>query len=250
MRARVSGAWSIRERVCVCVCKWKTVCARASVRGCAADAGGAAGALLQLAYMKKPEDKYFRGVVKLEECIVEELVDREDLLDGPESSGSTGPEPGKDGKPTRQVLKSSSSLGQAQTLAFRITNKTPYKSVVKGEPPPNRALKPVCVSLLSCGAPLRCAPAWSPGRLPLRASLRGGCSAQLAAAARGEPGGEAGVGVQDAHRGRARLGGQGGRERRRLGLRQRGTRQHTPPPRSPAGAGSRQQPRCPCLLYE
>ncbi|GAQ87226.1 Dynamin related protein [Klebsormidium nitens] len=89
------------------------------------------GKIGRLAYMKKPEDKYFRGVVKLEECIVEELVDREDLLDGPESSGSTGPEPGKDGKPTRQVLKSSSSLGQAQTLAFRITNKTPYKSVVK-----------------------------------------------------------------------------------------------------------------------
>jgi dynamin GTPase len=88
------------------------------------------GKIGRLAYMKKPEDKYFRGVVKLEECIIEELVDKEDLLDGPDTSASSlsdnAAKPG-----ARQVLKSNSSLGQAQTLAFRITNKTPYKSVVK-----------------------------------------------------------------------------------------------------------------------
>jgi hypothetical protein len=92
--------------------------------------------------MKKPEDKYFRGVVKLEECIIEELVDKEDLLDGPDTSASslsdTAAKPG-----SRQVLKSNSSLGQAQTLAFRITNKTPYKSVVKGEPPLPPPLHPM-----------------------------------------------------------------------------------------------------------
>lgn len=115
---------------CVCVKLGVLVCAEAALVG------------VQLAYMKKPEDKYFRGVVKLEECIIEELVDKEDLLDGPDTSASSlsdnAAKPG-----ARQVLKSNSSLGQAQTLAFRITNKTPYKSVVKGEPPLPPSLHPM-----------------------------------------------------------------------------------------------------------
>lgn len=114
----------------MCVKLGVLVCAEAALVG------------VQLAYMKKPEDKYFRGVVKLEECIIEELVDKEDLLDGPDTSASSlsdnAAKPG-----ARQVLKSNSSLGQAQTLAFRITNKTPYKSVVKGEPPLPPSLHPM-----------------------------------------------------------------------------------------------------------
>eukprot|EP00850_Spirogloea_muscicola_P023439 SM000356S13443 [mRNA] locus=s356:62603:67527:- [translate_table: standard] len=67
----------------------------------------------RLYYVKKPAETQPRGIVSLEECIVEEVVPPEEL------------------PPTGDVKDAGKLL--ASQLSFKISNKTPYKVVVKGQ---------------------------------------------------------------------------------------------------------------------
>ncbi|KAL4303962.1 hypothetical protein GQ457_10G015750 [Hibiscus cannabinus] len=66
----------------------------------------------KLGYTKKQEEKHFRGVIVLEECIVEELPDEEE--------------------PAPKSLKDKKANGPDKpSLVFKITSKVPYKTVLK-----------------------------------------------------------------------------------------------------------------------
>eukprot|EP00850_Spirogloea_muscicola_P022603 SM000303S11781 [mRNA] locus=s303:99059:105867:+ [translate_table: standard] len=67
----------------------------------------------RLYYVKKPAETQPRGIVSLEECIVEEVVAPDEL------------------PPTGDVKDAGKLL--ASQLSFKISNKTPYKVVVKGQ---------------------------------------------------------------------------------------------------------------------
>ncbi|KNA09989.1 hypothetical protein SOVF_148500 [Spinacia oleracea] len=67
----------------------------------------------KLGYTKKQEERHFRGVITLEECQIEEITDEEDAP--PKSS--------KD--------KKSNGPDKGPSLAFKLTNKVPYKTVLK-----------------------------------------------------------------------------------------------------------------------
>uniref|UniRef100_A0ACD5ZYY2 Uncharacterized protein n=1 Tax=Avena sativa TaxID=4498 RepID=A0ACD5ZYY2_AVESA len=69
----------------------------------------------KLGYTKKQEERHFRGVINLEECNLEEVLDEED----PPSSS-------KDSK-----RSSGTELGKASSLVFKITNNVAYKHVLK-----------------------------------------------------------------------------------------------------------------------
>ncbi|GJP35777.1 hypothetical protein CLOM_g20304 [Closterium sp. NIES-68] len=64
----------------------------------------------RLYYVKKPDEKTPRGVIPLEDCIVEDNLSPEEV-------------------PSASDLKSGSP--SAQSLSFKISNRTPYKTVVK-----------------------------------------------------------------------------------------------------------------------
>ncbi|XP_020114467.1 dynamin-2A-like [Ananas comosus] len=69
----------------------------------------------KLGYTKKQEERHFRGVITLEECYIEEISDEEDPPKSlKESKKANGPDSGK-----------------APSLMFKITNKVPYKTVLK-----------------------------------------------------------------------------------------------------------------------
>eukprot|EP01018_Ginkgo_biloba_P023934 Gb_31570 [translate_table: standard] len=74
----------------------------------------------KLGYTKKPEERHFRGVITLEECIIEEVPD-DSPTDPPAKSSSkdskkaNGPDSGK----------------AAASLVFKISTKVPYKTVLK-----------------------------------------------------------------------------------------------------------------------
>ncbi|KAJ0965484.1 hypothetical protein J5N97_026622 [Dioscorea zingiberensis] len=69
----------------------------------------------KLGYTKKQEERHFRGVITLEECNIEDVLDEEEppksLKDSKKSSGSES--------------------GKVPNLVFKITSKVPYKSVLK-----------------------------------------------------------------------------------------------------------------------
>ncbi|KAL9241872.1 hypothetical protein vseg_015932 [Gypsophila vaccaria] len=67
----------------------------------------------KLGYTKKQEEKHFRGVITLEDCLIEEISDEEDIP--PKSS--------KD--------KKSNGTEKAPSLVLKLTTKVPYKSVLK-----------------------------------------------------------------------------------------------------------------------
>ncbi|KAK9750118.1 hypothetical protein RND81_02G174700 [Saponaria officinalis] len=67
----------------------------------------------KLGYTKKQEEKHFRGVITLEDCVIEEISDEEDAP--PKSS--------KD--------KKSNGPERASSLVLKLTTKVPYKSVLK-----------------------------------------------------------------------------------------------------------------------
>lgn len=71
----------------------------------------------QLAYTKKPEERNFRAVITLEECILE---------DGPEES---------DAEDTKSKSKKSNGSAEDPTanLVFRVSHKVAYKTVLKGQ---------------------------------------------------------------------------------------------------------------------
>ncbi|KAJ6801385.1 dynamin-2A-like [Iris pallida] len=69
----------------------------------------------KLGYTKKQEERHFRGVITLEECNIEEISDEEEF-----SKSS------KDSK-----KKGGDDSGKGSSRMFKITNKVPYKSVLK-----------------------------------------------------------------------------------------------------------------------
>ncbi|KAK8919154.1 Dynamin-2A [Platanthera zijinensis] len=68
----------------------------------------------KLGYTKKQEERHFRGVINLEECNIQEVSDEE------ETSKSL-----KDSK------KANEPDSKSSTLVFKLTNKVPYKTVLK-----------------------------------------------------------------------------------------------------------------------
>ncbi|KAH7674569.1 dynamin GTPase protein [Dioscorea alata] len=68
----------------------------------------------KLGYTRKQEERQFRGVIILEECNVEEPLDVEETKSSKDSKKSTGSESGK-----------------GPSLVFKISNKVPYKTVMK-----------------------------------------------------------------------------------------------------------------------
>ncbi|KAJ0965511.1 hypothetical protein J5N97_026649 [Dioscorea zingiberensis] len=69
----------------------------------------------KLGYTKKQEERHFRGVITLEECNIEDVLDEE--------------EPPKSLKDSKKSTGSES--GKVPNLVFKITSKVPYKSVLK-----------------------------------------------------------------------------------------------------------------------
>ncbi|KAH9330549.1 hypothetical protein KI387_002657 [Taxus chinensis] len=72
----------------------------------------------KLGYTRKPEERHFRGVINLEECIIEE-VSEDGTNDAPAKSNA------KDSK------KANGPDSASTHLAFKITNKVAYKTVLK-----------------------------------------------------------------------------------------------------------------------
>ncbi|KAM0905949.1 hypothetical protein ACQ4PT_016964 [Festuca glaucescens] len=69
----------------------------------------------KLGYTNKQEERHFRGVINLEECNLEEILDEED--------------PPRSSKDSRR--SSGTDFGKAPSLIFKITNKVAYKHVLK-----------------------------------------------------------------------------------------------------------------------
>ncbi|XP_057831628.2 dynamin-2A [Cryptomeria japonica] len=76
----------------------------------------------KLGYTRKPEERHFRGVINLEECIIEEVTE-----DG--TSDSPAPAPAKSS--SKDSKKANGADAVAVSLAFKITNKVSYKTVLK-----------------------------------------------------------------------------------------------------------------------
>ncbi|XP_038889854.1 dynamin-2B-like isoform X2 [Benincasa hispida] len=70
----------------------------------------------KLRYTKKQEERYFRGVITLEDCNIEEITDEEE------------PTPSKSSKDKKANGPDS---GKGSSLVFKITSKVPYKTVLK-----------------------------------------------------------------------------------------------------------------------
>lgn len=68
----------------------------------------------KLGYTKKQEERHFRGVITLEECNIEEVVDEEAPSKSSKDKKANGPDSGK-----------------APSLVFKISSKVPYKTVLK-----------------------------------------------------------------------------------------------------------------------
>lgn len=77
----------------------------------------------KLAYTKKPEERNFRGVIALEECILE---------DGPEQSGAEESN-GKSSKSKSSSNGTSEKEDPTASLIFRVSHKVAYKTLLKAE---------------------------------------------------------------------------------------------------------------------
>ncbi|KAJ3677452.1 hypothetical protein LUZ60_003176 [Juncus effusus] len=71
----------------------------------------------KLGYTKSMEETHFRGVITLEECIVEDVAEDES--------------PSKDSKKDSKKDKDKANGPKAPTLAFKLTNRVQYKTVLK-----------------------------------------------------------------------------------------------------------------------
>lgn len=78
--------------------------------------------LIQLAYTKKPEERSFRGVITLEECILE---------DGPEVVVAEEAN-GKSSKSKSSSNGATEKEDPTASLIFRVSHKVAYKTVLKG----------------------------------------------------------------------------------------------------------------------
>ncbi|KAG6546849.1 hypothetical protein Mapa_011702 [Marchantia paleacea] len=78
----------------------------------------------KFSYTKKPEEKHFRGVINLEECVIEDASDS-DMEDG-------APEPtSKKSSKDKKNANGDANKISAAALAFKISNKVAYKTVLK-----------------------------------------------------------------------------------------------------------------------
>ncbi|KAF5731801.1 dynamin-2A [Tripterygium wilfordii] len=68
----------------------------------------------KLGYTKKQEERHFRGVIALEECIIEELSDDEEA-------------------PSKSSKDKKANAEKAPGLLFKISSKVPYKTVLKAQ---------------------------------------------------------------------------------------------------------------------
>ncbi|XP_024543226.1 dynamin-2B isoform X1 [Selaginella moellendorffii] len=68
----------------------------------------------RLGYTKTPDERLFRGVINLEECAIDDASEKDD-----------------DDAPTTKSSKKERASDSSISLAFKITNKVPYKSVLK-----------------------------------------------------------------------------------------------------------------------
>lgn len=66
----------------------------------------------KLGYTKKQEERHFRGVITLEECLIEEIDEEEAPSKGSKDKKSNGPD-------------------KSPSLVFKLTSKVPYKTVLK-----------------------------------------------------------------------------------------------------------------------
>ncbi|KAL2629819.1 hypothetical protein R1flu_014505 [Riccia fluitans] len=78
----------------------------------------------KFSYTKKPEEKHFRGVISLEECVIEDASDS-DMEDG-----APDPPPKKSSKDKKNANGDANKIS-ASALAFKISNKVAYKTVLK-----------------------------------------------------------------------------------------------------------------------
>ncbi|KAJ7525447.1 hypothetical protein O6H91_17G051600 [Diphasiastrum complanatum] len=76
----------------------------------------------RLGYTKTPEERHYRGVINLEECFIEDASDKDD----DDISATT-----KSSKDSKRSSGTDSSKALSQSLAFKISNKVPYKTVIK-----------------------------------------------------------------------------------------------------------------------
>lgn len=74
----------------------------------------------KLGYTKNSEEKLFRGVISMEECIIEEASDKDE-----------GPEEAPPAKSKSSKRANGQEKEKGQSLAFKISNKVSYKTVVK-----------------------------------------------------------------------------------------------------------------------
>jgi dynamin GTPase len=74
----------------------------------------------KLGYTRKPEERHFRGVITLEECVIEEV-----------SEDGTNDEPVKSSKGSKKKANGPDASKASASLAFKISSKVPYKTVVK-----------------------------------------------------------------------------------------------------------------------
>ncbi|KAH6834015.1 dynamin-like 3 [Perilla frutescens var. hirtella] len=74
----------------------------------------------KLGYTKKQEERHFRGVITLEECNLEEVSEEEEA-----------PPPTKSSKDKKDKKANGPDVGNAPSLAFKITNRVQYKTVLK-----------------------------------------------------------------------------------------------------------------------
>ncbi|KAJ7520179.1 hypothetical protein O6H91_20G070900 [Diphasiastrum complanatum] len=77
----------------------------------------------RLGYTKTPEERHYRGVINLEECFIEDAPDKDDDDDTPTTTKSS--------KGSKRSSGKESSTALSQSLAFKISNKVPYKTVIK-----------------------------------------------------------------------------------------------------------------------
>ncbi|KAJ7563305.1 hypothetical protein O6H91_03G105200 [Diphasiastrum complanatum] len=74
----------------------------------------------KLGYTKKQEEKRFRDIINLEECLIEDAPDKENIAD----NGTTKSSAAKD-------LPNGTDAAASAGLVFKISNKVPYKTVMK-----------------------------------------------------------------------------------------------------------------------
>jgi len=78
---------------------------------------------LQLAYTKKPEERTFRGVIALEECILE---------DGPDDKENGAEDPNAKSSKSKKANGTAEKEDPTASLIFRVSHKVAYKTVLKG----------------------------------------------------------------------------------------------------------------------